>query len=496
MAIIVVVVLVVAGVGGYYAYKYLTPSSCSNCIVVGMPIPTNSLIGQNMLDAAQMAVNQINAAGGVDVSGTHYQYKLAVYDTEEADPDIPIANGVAGVTSLITSSHANFLVGGYRSDVVLAELPLVAQYKELYITFGADTGISNYVAENYTKGGEYIFNGFLNTTDQSEQYGILPIYLALAYDERSVTHFDTNLTKIALLGEDAAWTDADIGAGCDPCTSANYASCPLAYDFAAVGFLPTYCEKFPESPSTGNYNSLLETLSSEGTQAIYMLAAGTETPELISNYGSFDWSGDSGLAAGAVKPLLLGADVMAEFNGTSSTNNYYKITSGGSAEEMTFGWGPTLPIALEPTSLAFYSEFEKNYSINPIFADGFVYSAFFYLAQAIEAAGTLNAAKVIPFLQDADYAGPMGTVQFSSSHGLLVTFPGGVPSVPAFGMQWHSNGDLYPLWSSLDVSPNFLATLPTALGGTGAGGTVSFQNYQEPNGTLVGNFQVTVPAGY
>lgn len=487
-------VLVVAGIGGYFAYKSLTTSSSSNTITIGMPLPTNSLIGQNILDSAQMAVNQINAAGGVLVNGTSYKYNIVVYDTEEADPSIPIANGVSGVTSLITTSHANFLIGGYRSDVVLAELPIVAQYKELYITFGADTGISTYVAQNYSSGGKYIFDGFLNTTQQSAQYGILPIYLLLAYDERNTpgiaTHFDTNITKIAILGEDAAWTDADIGAGCNPCTTpAEQATCPLATAFGAVGFQPTYCAKFPLSPSGGNYNELLGTLASDGTQAIYMLAAGTETPLLISNWGAYPW-GASG------KPLLLGADVMSEFNGTTSTDNYYQMTSGGSATEMTFGWGPTLPIALEPTSLAFYNDFEANYSMNPSFADGFIYSAFFYLAQAIEKAGSLSADAVIPYLDATDFAGPMGTVQFSSSHGLLVTFPGGVPSVPAFGMQWHTNGELYQLWSSLWAKPNFLATEPTLLGGTGLGGTVSFENYQEPNGTLVGSFTVAVPPGY
>ena len=497
-AIIVVVVLVVAGVGGYFAYTYLTKTTSSNTITIGMPLPTNSLIGQNILDSAQMAANQINAAGGVMINGTSYKYNIVVYDTEEADPSIPIANGVSGVTSLITTSHANFLIGGYRSDVVLAELPIVAQYKELYITFGADTGISTYVEQNYSSGGKYIFDGFVNTTQQSAQYGILPIYLLLAYDERNTpgiaTHFDTNITNIAILGEDAAWTDADIGAGCNPCsTPTEQAGCPLAVAFAAAGFAPTYCAKFPLSPSGGNYNELLGTLASSGTQAIYMLAAGTETPLLISNWGAYPWGADAG--TNGQKPLLLGADVMSEYNGTSSTDNYYKLTNVECGTEMTFGWGPTLPLALEPTSLAFYNEFEANYSMNPSFADGFIYSAFFYLAQAIEKANSLNPNLIIPYLDQTDFAGPMGTVQFTGSHGLLVTFPGGVPSVPAFGMQWHTNGELYPLWSSLWAKPNFLATEPTLLGGTGAGGTVTFENYQEPNGTLIGGFNVVVPAG-
>jgi branched-chain amino acid transport system substrate-binding protein len=470
------VVLVVAGVGGYFAYKALSTSSSSNTITVGMPIPLNSLMGQSMLDAAQLAVNQINGAGGVNINGTSYTYKIVTYDTEEADPSIPIASGVSGVTSLITSSHVNFLVGGYRSDVVLAELPIVAQYKTIYITFAADNGISSYVQQNYSSGGKYIFNGFTNTTSQGNQYDSLLVFLLYAYLERATTHFDTNVTNLAVLGEQAAWTEGDIGSG--------GTGSPLYAVLKEVGYNPVYINYFPLSPPGGSYDSLLSTLAADQTQAIYILAAGTETPLLVSNYGAYNWGADT--ATGGVKPLLLGADVMAEFNGTTSTNNYFKMTNGAAADEMTFGWGPTLPYAITATSIPFYNAFEQNYSINPMFEDGFVYSAFYYLAAAIEKAKSLSPDLVVPYLEKTDYVGPMGTVQFSASHGLYIPLSP-YPTVPAFGMQWHANGELYPLWSSLWTTPTFPAAASFA-----AGSTVSFENYQSPNGTEIGNGSFTV----
>ena len=485
-AIIVVVVLVVAGVGGYFVYqKYYTGSSSTSTssgptISVGMPLPLNSIIGTNMLQAAQLAVNQINHAGGVTVNGTRYNFTITTYDTEEADPSIPVANGISAVTNLITQDHVNFLMGGYRSDVVLAELPIVAQYKELYITFGADTGIASYVQNNYSQGGKYIFNGFLNTTNQNAQYGALPVFLLTAYDEYlasgGTVGFPTNITNIAVLGEQAAWTQATIGTG--------GTGSPLYAVLKSVGFDPVYINYFPLSPPGGSYDSLLSTLAADGTQAIYMLAAGTETPELIENYGAFNWATDT--ASGGVKPLLLGADVMSEFNGTSSSDNYYKITNGACADEMTFGWGPTLPFAINPTSIPFYNEFEANYSVNPMFGDGFVYSAFYYLAAAIEKANSLNANAIIPYLTATDYTGPAGVIQFSASHGLYVGLSP-YPTVPAFGMQWHTNGELYPIWSSLWTQPNF----PAAATFT-AGSSTSFENYQTPSGTTVGNFTVAL----
>jgi branched-chain amino acid transport system substrate-binding protein len=473
-AIIIVVIVVLAGVGGYAVYeKYYVASSSAKSITVGMPLPLNSVIGQNMLDSAQLAVNQINAAGGVTINGTSYQYKLDTYDTQEADPSIPIANGVSGVTDLITQDHVNFLIGGYRSDVVLAELPIAAEYHTLYITFGADNGISSYVQQNYSVGGKYIFNGFLNTTNQNAQYGALPVFLLEAYLEGL---FPTNITNIAVLGEQAAWTQADIGTG--------GTGSPLWSVLQSVGFNPVYINYFPLSPPGGSYDSLLTTLAADGTQAIYMLAAGTETPELIENYGTFNWGSDS--ASGGQKPLLMGADVMAELNGTTASNNYYQLTDGACAGEMTFGWGPTLPFAINPTSIPFYNEFEANYSMNPMFEDGFVYSSFYYLAAAIEKANSLNPNLVVPYLEQTDYSGPAGVIQFSASHGLVVPLSP-APTVPAFGMQWHANGQLYPLWSSLWSTPNFLAAATFT-----AGSTVSFENVQTPTGTEVGDFTVAL----
>lgn len=473
-------VLIVAGVGGYLAYEkyYVTSSSTTPTITVGMPLPLNSIIGVNMLQSAQMAVNQINAAGGVAVNGTHYKYAIDTYDTEEADPSIPVANGISGVTYLITQDHVNFLMGGYRSDVVLAELPLVASYKELYITFGADTGISSYVTNNYSSGGKYIFNGFLNTTNQNAQYGALPVFLLTAYHEYQLTGkgFPTNITNIAVLGEQAAWTQATIGGG--------GSSSPLWPILKAVGFNPVYINYFPLSPPGGSYGPLMTTLAGDGVQSIYMLAAGTETPGLIEDYSAANWATDS--ATGGHQPLLFGADVMSEFNGTTSADNYYKLTNGACAGEMTFGWGPTLPFDINPTSIPFYNQFEANYSVNPMFGDGFVYSAFYYLAAAIEKANSLNPNAIIPYLDATDYTGPAGIIQFSSSHGLVIPLAP-YPTVPAFGMQWHNNGELYPLWSSLWTAPSF----PAAATFT-AGSSTYFENYQTPTGVNVGGFTVAL----
>lgn len=452
VVIVVVVVVIAAGTAAYFLAN--TPKKTPD-IVIGMPLPLNSPIGQNMNDSAQLAVNQINANGGVNVNGTKYDLKIITYDTEEADPSIPTSIGVSAVTALITQDKVNFLIGGYRSDVVDAELATVAQYKTIYITFGADPEISTFVGQDYSA-NKYIFNGFVNSTNQGAQYGALPVYMLLAYKEHL---FPQNITNIAVLGEQAAWTEADIGKGGN--------TSPLYGPFEAVGFNVTYINYFPLSPPGGSYDSLFSELAQKQTQSMYILAAGTETPLFVHDWNTFDWSADK--ATNGVKPLLMGADVMSEMEG--STYSFYNATNGGSSGEFSFGWGPMLPVNITNSSIPFYNAFVAKYNYNPIFEDGFVYSSVYYLVQAIEKAKSLSANAVIPYLEKTSYSGPAGLIQFTSNHGLVVNLKP-VPSIPAVAMQWHNDGKLYLVWTSLDP--------------------LTFRNVQLPNGTVLPEFNVTV----
>ncbi len=451
----VVVVIVIVAIISAALYMQQTQKTTTQYILIGMPLPLNSPIGNNMLDSAQLAVDQINSNGGVTINGTHYYLKIITYDTEEADPSIPVSNGVSAVTALITQDHVNFLIGGYRSDVVDAELPIAAQYHTIYITFGADPEISTFVAENYSA-NKYIFNGFVNSTNQGLQYGLLPVYMLLAYKEKLIP---MNITNFAILGEQAAWTKVDIGNGGE--------SSPLYKPFEEAGFNVTYINYFPLSPPGGSYYSLFSTLANLNTQAIYILAAGTETPLLVSNWNSFNWSADK--ATGGHKPILMGADVMAEMEG--STYNYFNATNGGCNGEFTFGWGPMIPINITNSSIPFYNEFYAKYGFNPNFESGFVYSAVYYLAQAIEKAQSLSSDAIIPYLEQTNYSGPAGLIKFSPSHGLIISLKP-VPSVPAVAMQWHSDGKLYLIWTSLNP--------------------LTFTNIQLPNGTVINKVTVIV----
>lgn len=89
---------------------------------IGLTMPTQTLLGKQAVQAAQVAVDMVNEDGGV-AGGS--KIELVVYDDENS----PVA-GVAAAQRLIDQDGVKFVVGQMSSTVALAILP-VAQSAEI-----------------------------------------------------------------------------------------------------------------------------------------------------------------------------------------------------------------------------------------------------------------------------------------------------------------------------------------------------------------------------
>ncbi len=108
-------------------------------IKIGLVAPLTgpaSTTGNDMLQAAQLAVDEINANGGVYVKeyGKKMPLKLVKGDTETSRE-----GGVKAVTKLITEDKVDVLVGGFSSGITYADQVIAAQYKIPFIITGAST---------------------------------------------------------------------------------------------------------------------------------------------------------------------------------------------------------------------------------------------------------------------------------------------------------------------------------------------------------------------
>ncbi|TFG39191.1 MAG: ABC transporter substrate-binding protein, partial [Syntrophobacterales bacterium] len=110
-------------------------------IVIGCPLSMAFLYGWDAERGATLAIEEINAAGGVVVGGEKRPFKIEVIDTRDLEPGVPVSEALLAMEKLILDKKADFIIGGpVRSEAALAAMPLLSKYKKVSIlTTGALT---------------------------------------------------------------------------------------------------------------------------------------------------------------------------------------------------------------------------------------------------------------------------------------------------------------------------------------------------------------------
>ena len=161
---IVAVLIAVAMIAGCTqpASTQTQPTAVKIGVIASLTGPASN-VGTNMWQSAQVAANEINANGGVQLKGstTKVPIKLIVGDDESTQ-----AGGQKAATKLITDDKVDILVGGYSSAVTSAYEQTVGEYKVPYVVTGASSPIITHRTDLDTS---YIFH-HCPTTDAYGQY--------------------------------------------------------------------------------------------------------------------------------------------------------------------------------------------------------------------------------------------------------------------------------------------------------------------------------------
>jgi branched-chain amino acid transport system substrate-binding protein len=145
-------------------------------IAIGATLPltgAESRTGGFFKEGYELAFDEVNAAGGLDVGGKKRKVKLTLYDdtTNQAT-----ANSLAD--KLINSDKVDFLLGTYSTALVEAQSTIAEQNKMPYVNGG---GAASHI---YKRGYKYIFGvlspvellgtTLMNWIDEQQKAGKLP----------------------------------------------------------------------------------------------------------------------------------------------------------------------------------------------------------------------------------------------------------------------------------------------------------------------------------
>ncbi len=363
-------------------------------ILIGVPTSMQLQVGRDTQDAIKMAIDDLNAKGGV----LGRKLEMVVADETE-NPE----TGISAIKKLTGDDKVDVLIGGYTSGVTLAQEPHISAAKTIYLGVGAASpSITAKVKQDYDN-YKYIFRvGPLNSAIQAGQ---LTDFIA---------HFvkgELGISKIAIVGENAKWVQDLV---------------PLLKKGAtAAGADIRDTEMF--DAQTSDFSPLFAKVKESGAQ--YML--------VILSHASSDVFAKQWYDARFPVPYG-GIDVK------SMDGDFCKRIGGKSIGELAVNFATRAP--LTPKTIPFWDEFVKRTSRQPVYTAFGANDAVYIYAQAVERAKTTNADAVIKELEKTNYVGIPGTIQFDATHDVkpgTATYRG-----PALIFaQWRENCDrevIYP----------------------------------------------------
>ena len=179
-------------------------------IVIGCPLSTAFLYGWDAERGIKLAVEEINAKGGVNVGGKKRPLKVEVIDTRDLEPGVPVSEALLAVEKLILDKKADFILGGpVRSEAALAAMSLLSKYKKISIL---STGVLTpkyhaMVAKQYDKykycfrihgeAKQLVGEMFANFTELKKKYGFNNLFI-IAQDVSHARGAAKVMKKVAL----------------------------------------------------------------------------------------------------------------------------------------------------------------------------------------------------------------------------------------------------------------------------------------------------------
>ena len=110
------------------------PAVAQEPIIIGSPLSIGYLYGWDAERGIRLAVEEINAAGGVRVGEQRRPFQVEVIDTRDLEPGVPVSDALLAVEKLILDKQADFIIGGpVRSEAALAAMSLLSRYKKVSI---------------------------------------------------------------------------------------------------------------------------------------------------------------------------------------------------------------------------------------------------------------------------------------------------------------------------------------------------------------------------
>jgi len=370
-------------------------------VVIGLPTSLGYWFGIGALEACTMAVEEINAAGGVNVAGEMRPFKLVSIDTRDSAPGVPTADSMLAIEKLILEDKPVAIVGApNRSEVMLAAMDLNAKYKVPQIgTLAKTPAFQAKIAEDYEK-YKYCFR--ITTT---------ALYMANYHVELiKAIGEQYGFNKFFGIHQDVLWargTVALINAGLEE-----------------AGWEIVGTESIPLGAT--DFSIPLLKVKDSGAQVMAIMFDMPEVAQLVDQWATMEIPA---LPIGVVGPLVE----------VGTWDAYDAKVEGVILHICEAG---VVPIPAIPQSVTFWQKYNDRWGHEPTGVAGHSpsYDSVYLVKEAIERAGSLDPDAIVTALEATDKDGVIGHIKFDENHQIPY---GTDPAETAVGpfIQWQQPGE-------------------------------------------------------
>ena len=338
------------------------PAYAAKVIKIGVIGPMNFMQGKGHWNGAIMAQEEINAKGGLQVGSKKMKIKVIKADSNEF---LSITDATNAMERLMSRDKVDFVVGGFRSEAVLAMQDIAMDYKKIFLGCGAaHPEICARVGKDYDR-----YKYWFRVTPINSRYLVKVCLINLATVNGMLKKvLGIEKSKVAIVAEKAMWID--------PMVAAIKANVPkMGMDLVGI---------WRPSATATDVTAELTAVQRADAQIIFTIFSASVGITFARQAGELK-----------IPAAFTGINVEAQKDGflaaTQGKGNYAVSLS-------TFVRGVSYNELTQP----FVEKYIKRFGELPTYTAVTYDAITATLAKAIEEAGTIDAEKLIPVIEKAE----------------------------------------------------------------------------------------------
>jgi branched-chain amino acid transport system substrate-binding protein len=390
----------IVGLVGFAGAALVNSGAQAQTIKIAILGPMAFVQGENHWAGAEMARDEINKAGGINVGGKRRQIELVRADTNEM-ASVPDATNA--IERVITRDKVDFLIGGFRSEAVLAMQEVAMDYKKIFLGAGAaHSKLGLNVEQNYNR-YKYWFR-YTPTKDVDLARTLFAVMGSIGQQVR--TELKTDMPKVALLAEKAVWTEGLIAAA--------QKTLPGPLKMEVVGL-------WQPSATATDVTAELSAIDRSGAHIVFTMLSGPVGISVARQMGERN-----------MKAVAWGINVEGQ------KDEFWKAAAGKAQFVSTLD--TYAEVEMTPKTVPFVQAFKKRYGKAPTY-NAATYDAIMFLKANIEQVGSLDADKLVEAMEKGEHVGTGAVVTFDKRHDLVWA----VGKTAGIAVQWQ-DGKKVPFW--------------------------------------------------